>query len=310
MKDKSCIEVDNLQKKFGKIKAVNGISFNVEKGIVFGMLGPNGAGKTTTIETLAGLYSRDGGQINILGLDPEQDKDKLREIIGVQLQSPALFEKLKVEELISLFASFYPNSFPVERAIKMVDLESKKNVRTDSLSGGQRHRLAVALAIVSNGEILFLDEPTTGLDPQSRRKLWEVIKELKEMGKTIFLTTHYMEEAEVLCDKLLIIDQGQVIARGSPAKLIKDNFKENTIEIINSSFSEEEIGALAGLSGVVRQNIDEKRKIKLYTTDVVKTISDLFSYTNKINKPLDNLNIRKPTLEDLFIKLTGRKIRQ
>lgn len=310
MQNQFCIEVTNLQKRFGKIKAVDGVSFKVKKNEIYGVLGPNGAGKTTTVETLVGLYSRDGGQISILGMDPEHEKEKLRERIGVQLQSPALFEKLKVNELISLFASFYKEPFSVDRVIKMVDLANKKEMRIDSLSGGQKHRLAVALAIISNGEIIFLDEPTTGLDPQSRRKLWDIIKELKNIGKTIFLTTHFMDEAEFLCDKLLIIDHGQVIARGSPADLINENFEENSVEIFNSFLDEEEIGALAGLSGVVRQNYDKKENIVLYTTDVVGTISDLFSFTEKLNKPLENINIRKPSLEDVFIKLTGKKIRQ
>ncbi|MFW6311482.1 MAG: ATP-binding cassette domain-containing protein [Nanoarchaeota archaeon] len=305
-----CIEVTDLYKSFKEVKAVNGISFKVEKGIIFGLLGPNGAGKSTTIETLIGLYSREGGKINILGLDPEINIEKLQEKIGVQLQSPALFDKLTVKELVSLFASFYQNPFSIEESIKMVELKSKEADYVESLSGGQKHRLAVALAIVSNGEIIFLDEPTTGLDPQSRRNLWDVIKKLKKLGKTIFMTTHYMDEAEKLCDELIIIDQGKVITQGSPAELIEKHFEEDTIEFVNPSYAEEEIGALASLSHVTGQKLNKDEDILLYTMDAVRTISDLFAYLNKIGKPIKNLNVRKPTLEDLFIKLTGKEIRE
>ncbi|MFW5988484.1 MAG: ABC transporter ATP-binding protein [bacterium] len=305
-----CIEVTDLYKSFKEVKAVNGISFKVEKGIIFGLLGPNGAGKSTTIETLIGLYSREGGKINILGLDPEINIEKLQEKIGVQLQSPALFDKLTVKELVSLFASFYQNPFSIEESIKMVELKSKEADYVESLSGGQKHRLAVALAIVSNGEIIFLDEPTTGLDPQSRRNLWDVIKKLKKLGKTIFMTTHYMDEAEKLCDELIIIDQGKVITQGSPAELIEKHFEEDTIEFVNPSYAEEEIGALASLSHVTGQKLNKDENILLYTMDAVRTISDLFAYSNKIGKPIKNLNLRKPTLEDLFIKLTGKEIRE
>ena len=226
-----CLEVKNLKKSFGKLKAVNGISFKVKAGTVFGMLGPNGAGKSTTIEILTGLQNRDQGEIDILGLDLEKDKDLLKEKLGVQLQSPALYEKLTVKEMAELFASFYNNPLSVAEVIGMVGLEDKLHERTENLSGGQRHRLAVALAIIGDKEIIFLDEPTTGLDPQSRRKLWDAINRLKEKGKTIFLTTHYMDEAEKLCDQLLIIDNGRVIAEGSPGSLLDDYLVENTEDL-------------------------------------------------------------------------------
>jgi len=305
-----CIKVENLHKYFGDVKAVDGISFEVESGTIFGLLGPNGAGKTTTIENLIGLISRDGGQIDILGFDPEKDKEKLQEKIGAQLQSPALFDKLTVKEMVSLFASFYNNPFSIDEAIEMVELNSKNDDYVESLSGGQKHRLAVALAIISNGEIVFLDEPTTGLDPQSRRKVWSVIKKLKKLGKTIFMTTHYMEEAEKLCDQLLIIDQGQVLVRGKPVELIDKHFDEDMIEFENSSFIEEEIGALASLESVTGQKLDKNENIILYTVDAVQTIAGLLAFSKKAGKPIRNLNLRKPTLDDLFIKLTGKEIRQ
>jgi ABC-2 type transport system ATP-binding protein len=225
------MEVKNLKKSFGTLKAIDGISFKVEAGVVFGMLGPNGAGKSTTIEILTGLQNKDHGEVDILGLDMASNRGLLKEKLGVQLQSPALYEKLTVKEMAELFASFYNEPLSVTEVIGMVGLEDKLNERTENLSGGQRHRLAVALAIIGDGEIIFLDEPTTGLDPQSRRKLWDAIKSLKERGKTIFLTTHYMDEAEKLCDQLLIIDKGRVIAEGSPGSLLEDYLVNNTEDL-------------------------------------------------------------------------------
>jgi len=229
--NKYCLEVESLKKSFGDLKAVDGISFKVEAGTVFGMLGPNGAGKSTTIEILTGLQKRDQGEIDILGLDIDRDSDLLKEKLGVQLQSPALYEKLTVKEMAELFGSFYEDPLSANEVIEMVGLKDKINERTENLSGGQRHRLAVALAIIGNGEIIFLDEPTTGLDPQSRRKLWDTINLLKKNGKTVFLTTHYMDEAEKLCDQLLIIDNGRVIAEGSPKSLLNDHLVENTEDL-------------------------------------------------------------------------------
>lgn len=229
--NKYCLEVESLKKSFGDLKAVDGISFKVEAGTVFGMLGPNGAGKSTTIEILTGLQKRDQGEIDILGLDIDRDSDLLKEKLGVQLQSPALYEKLTVKEMAELFGSFYEDPLSANEVIEMVGLKDKINERTENLSGGQRHRLAVALAIIGNGEIIFLDEPTTGLDPQSRRKLWDTINLLKKNGKTVFLTTHYMDEAEKLCDQLLIIDNGRVIAEGSPKSLLNEHLVENTEDL-------------------------------------------------------------------------------
>ncbi len=249
------IEVNGLKKYYGDLKAVDGIDFSVKEGSIFGMLGPNGAGKTTTIETLIGLKENDGGKVSILGYNPfkESELKEIRKKIGVQLQSPALFPRLTVKEIVSLFASFYPDSLKSETVIEQVGLINKENSQVISLSGGQRHRLAVALAMVSNGEVIFLDEPTTGLDPQARRQLWEVIENLKNNGVTVFLTTHYMDEAEKLCDDLVIIDKGEIIAKGSPDELIDKNFDKKEIE---------------------------------------------------------NVNVRQASLEDVFLKLTGREIRE
>lgn len=299
------IRVENLEKNYGNLKAVKGISFEVESGMIFGMLGPNGAGKTTTIETMIGLLELSGGEMEILGLDPVTELDKLKERIGVQLQSAELFPNLTVAELLELFASFYQQSLSVEKALDMVNLEAKADDKVDNLSGGQHHRLVVALALIANGEIIFLDEPTTGLDPQSRKQLWETILDLKEEGKTIFLTTHYMREAEKLCDKIVIIDQGEVITQGSPDELIAKHFNEETIEISlpeGSQLEEENLKKLPGVNNFEYKK--EEQAVILYTEQAAQTIEQLM----KNNSGIENLELRKPTLEDLFLKLTGRRI--
>jgi ABC-2 type transport system ATP-binding protein len=299
------IKVNKLKKHYGSVKAVKGITFAVERGIIFGMLGPNGAGKTTTIETLVGLIEKTAGKINILGLDPATELEKLQTKIGVQLQSPSLFPRLTVRETAALFASFYPNPLTPETAISQVGLEEKNTASIEDLSGGQKHRLAVALAMISNGDILFLDEPTTGLDPHARRQLWEVILQLKEEGTTIFLTTHYMEEAEKLCDDLAIIDQGQLIAQGAPEELINDHFPQQAVEFSDPGFTETQQKKIAQFAS----NADyTDNKVLLSTAKVATTITKLLDYSKEINHPIENLTVRKPTLEDVFLKLTGKEL--
>ena len=310
---KNSLEVEGLKKYYGNLKAVDGISFSVEDGSVFGMLGPNGAGKTTTIETLIGLKEKDGGKVSILGYDPflEKDLKEIKKKIGVQLQSPSLFPRLTVKEIVNLFASFYPDPLENDLVIEQVGLENKKNERVISLSGGQKHRLAVALAMISNGDLIFLDEPTTGLDPQARRQLWDVIQGLKEKGVTVFLTTHYMEEAEKLCDNLVIIDQGEIIAKGSPKKLINEYFEEKAIEFNDPGFSNEEIRDLKENLDVDRIGYEEKlNRFILYSKDIKKLMANLINYSKRTKKEIDDITIRQASLEDVFIKLTGRGIRE
>ena len=310
---KNSLEVEGLKKYYGNLKAVDGISFSVEDGSVFGMLGPNGAGKTTTIETLIGLKEKDGGKVSILGYDPflEKDLKEIKKKIGVQLQSPSLFPRLTVKEIVNLFASFYPDPLENDLVIEQVGLENKKNERVISLSGGQKHRLAVALAMISNGDLIFLDEPTTGLDPQARRQLWDVIQGLKEKGVTVFLTTHYMEEAEKLCDNLVIIDQGEIIAKGSPKKLINEYFEEKAVEFNDPGFSNEEIRDLKENLDVDRIGYDEKlNRFILYSKDIKKLMTNLINYSKSTKKEIDDITIRQASLEDVFIKLTGRGIRE
>lgn len=305
------IQVSGLKKYYGSLKAVDDVSFSVESGTIFGMLGPNGAGKSTTIETLVGLNKRNGGEVTVLGLDPEFNLQELKLRMGVQLQNPSLFPRLTVYEIVKLFARMYPNPLPIGEVIAQVGLSEKVKVQTKALSGGQRHRLAIALAMVSNGEIIFLDEPTTGLDPQARRQLWDLILQLKSRGVTIFLSTHYMEEAEKLCDKLVIIDYGKIIAEGSPSKLINQFFQDQAIEFSDPGFTESEKEEILQLKIAKRLSSEEdKNQIILYTEELSQTLTRLLDYAVQINKPLADLTVRKATLEDVFLKLTGRGIRQ
>lgn len=309
--DELSIEVTGLKKYFVGAKAVDGISFKVKAGSIYGMLGPNGAGKTTTIETLVGLYRRDGGRISVLGYDPEDDLDKIKKLIGVQLQSPSLFPRLTVEEMVNLFSSFYPQPMDPVEVINKVGLDNKENTQIRFLSGGQRHRLAVGLAMVSNGKIMFLDEPTTGLDPKARRQLWDVIKGLKNNGVTVFLTTHYMEEAEKLCDDLMIIDLGKVIVQGSPRELIKEFSQETAIEFSDPGLTDLSRKALEDLQLAARVSYEVKEKrIILYTHDVPFTMKKLLDFGSDHKLAIDDIMVRRASLEDVFLKLTGRGIRE
>ena len=216
----AALKVAGLRKSYGDVVAVDGLDLQVQSGECFGLLGPNGAGKTTTIEICEGLLAADSGQVEVLGRSWESNSRELKELLGIQLQDTQLSEKLSVEETLTLFQSFYRDARDVGEVIDKVELGEKRNARVGSLSGGQQQRLAVACALVGNPELLFLDEPTTGLDPQSRRQLWDLIAQFQAEGRTILLTTHYMEEAERLCDRVAIVDHGHVIALGSPQELI------------------------------------------------------------------------------------------
>jgi ABC-2 type transport system ATP-binding protein len=302
-----CVVVEDLYKHFGQVRAVDGLSFTVSQGEVFGMLGPNGAGKTTTVECLIGLLKRDSGRVEVLGIDPEADPVSMKSRIGVQLQTAAMFPRLTVREVVKLYATFYPDPLGIDEAISLVGLEEKVNTQTRHLSGGQLQRLSVALALVANGEIVFLDEPTTGMDPQARRALWDIIENMRNSGKTIFLTTHYMDEAERLCDRVAVIDKGKVIALGSPAQLISDNFSEQAIEFTHSQLADDE--HLESLPGVTRRQVEGETVI-LYTSEVARTMGSLIQHAQDAGLDLGHVTVRTATLEDVFLKLTGRRIRE
>ncbi|HEY48777.1 MAG TPA: ABC transporter ATP-binding protein [Dehalococcoidia bacterium] len=300
------IDVSNLYKAYGAIRAVDGISFDVKQGEVFGMLGPNGAGKTTTVEIIEGLRTPDSGSVTVLGIDALKDVREVKERIGVQLQTPAFFPKLNVRELVDYYGSLYKKSVPSSEIIDLVALDESRKVLFQNLSGGQQQRLSVALAFVNDPDIIFLDEPTTGLDPQARRTLWEVIEGFRKAGKTILLTTHYMEEAERLCDRIAIMDHGHIIAMGSPRGLIKEHFAESAIQFKMTGYPGRE--ALVALKGVT-DVIEEGDEIILYTGSIPVTISALLELASSRSAELSDLSIRHADLEDVFIKLTGKRIR-
>jgi ABC-2 type transport system ATP-binding protein len=300
------IRVRGLVKRYGDLVAVDGIAFDVAAGEIFGLLGPNGAGKTTTVEILEGLRTPDAGETTVLGVDVAKDANALKPRIGVSLQTAALYPKLTVTELINLFRSFYPKSRPTAELIDVLELGERRNAQTKELSGGQRQRLAVALALVNDPELVFLDEPTTGLDPAARRALWDIVLELKAKGRTVLLTTHYMEEAELLCDRLAIMDHGHILEMGTVEELVSKRFKERAVQFDSiAGIADTE---LASLPAVTSAKHDAGETL-LYTKDVGATIGALLSLTEERGQEAHNLLVRRATLEDVFLDLTGRALR-
>ncbi len=303
------IEVEHLVKSYGPIKAVDDISFQVIKGEAFGMLGPNGAGKTTTVEIIEGLRRADSGRVSVLGLDVARVPVKIKQRIGIQLQATSLLPMVSVQELLSLFAGFYERSLPVEEVLEILALKDSRKVLVKNLSGGQQQRLSVAMALINDPDIAFLDEPTTGLDPQARRGLWSVIEDMRSRGKTIFLTTHYMEEAERLCDRVAIIDHGKIIALDSPRKLISNYFRESAIQFeLEPPPPEVVLQTFPGATQVMVSG----NEVVVYSDNIPATMSSILKYAEKVDltDKLKNLYVREATLEDVFLKLTGRRIRE
>jgi ABC-2 type transport system ATP-binding protein len=300
------IRVANLHKTYGQTRAVDGITFEVRRGEVFGLLGPNGAGKTTTVEILEGLRSPDSGDASVLGLDVARHPDALKVRIGVALQTAALYPKLTVFEVLELFRSFYPRGRQPDELIGLMDLGEKRDTRTQDLSGGQRQRLAVALALVNDPELVFLDEPTTGMDPAARRSLWSIVESLRREGRTILLTTHYMEEAEVLCDRIAIMDHGRILEIGTVRELVDSRFRERAVHFDRfDGLSDGQLGAFPGVSSVKH----EDGEVVLFTADVAGTIGAVLAAADEIGAEPQNLAIRRATLEDVFLDLTGRALR-
>jgi ABC-2 type transport system ATP-binding protein len=278
----------------------------VGAGEIFGLLGPNGAGKTTTMEMLEGLLAPDRGELRVLGMDPSREAPTIKQRIGVQLQTAALFPQLKVSELIELFGTFYRRSVPVSKLLYGLDLEEKRNAQTKNLSGGQRQRLSVALALVNDPELVFLDEPTTGLDPAARHSLWQLIVGMKEQGRSVLMTTHYMEEAEGLCDRVAIMDHGRILDAGTVDELVHRRFHERTVRFDRiDALGDTTLAALPGVSRVAR----EDGEVVLHTSDVAQTISSLLEAAAAAGTEPANLMIRRATLEDVFLELTGRGLR-
>ena len=300
------IDAQGLRKRYGPVQAVDGVSFQVERGEVFGMLGPNGAGKTTTVEMLEGLRKPDGGQALVLGIDVAREPDRLKERIGVQLQTAALYPNLTVTEVIDLFRSFYRQRRPTRELIAALDLTERKDALTKVLSGGQRQRLSVALALINDPELIFLDEPTTGMDPAARRSLWDLVLVLQERGTTVLLTTHYMEEAEQLCDRIAIMDHGKILEMGTVKELVERRFQELSIRFdALPGLEDERLRVLPAVTRVVH----EEGAVALYTHDVAATIGGLLEATRALGQEPQNLAVRRATLEDVFLDLTGRALR-
>ncbi|MEP6756743.1 MAG: ABC transporter ATP-binding protein [Chthonomonadales bacterium] len=302
----NAILVENLKKSYGPNLAVDGISFAVERGEIFGMLGPNGAGKTTTVEILEGLRSLDSGRVELLGMESGKTNSKLKEQVGVALQSTTLYPNLTSFELIEMFGTFFKKSVDPDRLLESLGLSEKRNSLTKTLSGGQQQRLAVALALVNDPQLVFLDEPTTGLDPQARRSLWEVIEGMKEAGKTVFLTTHYMDEAEHLCDRIAIMDHGKILAMDTPQNLVASEFPERAIQF--EAPAECQPSDFDQLTGVTR-SLRENTEIVLYSQSVQKTLAALMDHAERNSIELGDIHLRRATLEDVFLKLTGRSMR-
>jgi ABC-2 type transport system ATP-binding protein len=301
------IEVNNLRKKYGDINAVDGVSFMVEKGEVFGILGPNGAGKTTTVEMIEGLRKPDDGSIKICGIDALKEADRTKELIGVQLQATSIYDNISVKEAIDLFGGYYKKHVTTDQILDEVSLRDKSKSRVGKLSGGQKQRLCVGLALVNDPEILFLDEPTTGLDPQARHNIWSIVERLRDQGKTIVMTTHYMEEAEHLCQRLAIIDHGKIIAMGTPDTLIKDASLDISIGFSTSRALN---GIASRIPGISKTPNGSPNHYEVKTRRVARILQDLTNLCFENNIELENIAVRPATLEDVFLSLTGRKLRE
>jgi len=308
------LRVHGLRKAFGDVVAVDGLDLEVQPGECFGLLGPNGAGKTTTIEVCEGLTAPDQGEVEVLGHTWREDGDGLRQRLGIQLQETQLAEKLTVEETLRLFRSFYRRGRDVSDVIALVQLDEKRRARVGTLSGGQKQRLALGCALVGEPDLVFLDEPTTGLDPQARRQVWELIEQLKATGRTILLTTHYMDEAERLCDRVAIVDHGRNIALGTPRQLIAGLGAEQIV-----SFAVEEAMAgglddavLEAVAAAVRATHPARATETGWELPVAATheaIPALLAELDRRGLPLSELRTHLPTLEDVFVSLTGRALR-
>jgi ABC-2 type transport system ATP-binding protein len=287
------LEVRDLVKKFKDFTAVGGVSFEIREGVCFGLLGPNGAGKTTTLEVVEGIGEATSGQVFWRGKPAGKE---FRERIGIQFQSTALPDKLRVGEVLDLFASFYPKTLPRDEIIQWCDLGELLKKDANTLSGGQKQRLLLGIALVNDPDLVFLDEPTTGLDPYARRRFWELIRSVKSRGKTIVLTTHYMEEAYELCDEIAIMDKGKIIAQGSPDRLLKEHFQGLSLRIPRED-------AAGGFKDIPGARVFEREDTFEIQTD---SVNDSVRYLLDKGVPLARLQIRSRNLEDLFLKLTGK----
>lgn len=301
------IEVKNLTKKYGDLTAVDNISFSVHQGETFGILGPNGAGKTTTLEMIEGLKVMTSGEVILDGHNVHTETRLVKNLIGVQLQASSFFDGLNLKELLITFASLYGRTVDPLDLLRKVELEDKAKFKVKELSGGQKQRLSIAVGLVNDPKVLFLDEPTTGLDPQARRHLWDLIAQIKKQGKTIVLTTHYMEEAEVLCDRIAIMDQARIMTLDSPFNLLRNSGVGTTI-----TFRADQACPIQHFEKLpaVDKAIAEDHGFRLITTNPELTLPALFAHEGDCRFKLFDLQLKQATLEDVFLKLTGRNLRE
>jgi len=302
------LRVQNLRKSYRDVVAVSGLDLEVRTGECFGLLGPNGAGKTTTIEICEGLTTPDSGTVEVLGLNWKTSANQLRQRLGIQLQETQLSEKLTVFETIRLFRSFFHRGPDPAASIALVQLEEKRNSRVGQLSGGQKQRLALACALAGDPDLIFLDEPTTGLDPQARRQLWDLIEQFKHSGRTILLTTHYMDEAERLCDRVAIMDRGRSIALGTPRELVVSIGIEHVVEFASGGARPFDTGPLLQLD-CIRQLEHHNGFIRLQVAELHRAVPALLAELDRQQMPLTGLRTHSATLEDVFVALTGRHLR-
>ena len=308
------VSVRGLRKRYDDVVAVDGLDLEIASGECFGLLGPNGAGKTTTVEICEGLTAPDEGEVVVLGRRWSTDERDLRERLGIQLQETQLAEKLTVAETVRLFRSFYARGRTISEVISLVQLDEKRDGRVGKLSGGQKQRLALACAIVGDPELLFLDEPTTGLDPQSRRQIWELVEEFKSTGRSILLTTHYMDEAERLCDRVAIIDHGKVIALGTPRELIASLGAEHVVEFVLAhgvdGLNEDVLRRMDGVRDVRRVGVENNGAgWELRSSELHRSVPALLAELTRRDLQLAELRTHSATLEDVFVHLTGRQLR-
>ncbi|XVQ06216.1 ABC transporter ATP-binding protein [Spirillospora sp. CA-255316] len=298
----SIIQVANLNKRYGDTVAVDDVTFSVAEGEIFGILGPNGAGKTTTVECVAGLRGRDGGSISVLGLDPGRDRAELRQRVGVQLQESRLQDKLTVAEALDLYGSYYRRPADWSRLLEMLGMADKRNVQYRRLSGGQKQRLAIALALVGGPAVAILDELTTGLDPQGRRDTWDLIERVRDTGVTIILVTHFMDEAERLCDRLALVDSGRVVALDTPAGLVAEASGEQRVRFRPSApLDERLLTELPEVTGVVR---DDRRVTVTGVGNLLQAVTSVLARNQIV---AHDLRVEQPGLDDAFIELIGRR---
>jgi ABC-2 type transport system ATP-binding protein len=302
------ITVRDLRKSYDKVEAVKGIDFEVGAGEVFGLLGPNGAGKTSTVEILEGLRSRSSGDAKVLGFDPDRQKRQLKDRIGVCLQATNLPAKIRTQEALDLFASFYTRSLNSEQLLKRLQLWDKRDAFYETLSGGQKQRLALAMSLVNDPQLLFLDEPTTGLDPQIRLEIHGLIEEMKSEQRTVLLTTHYIEEAERLCDRVAIMDGGKIVAMGTPKELQQQSKGQSRIQInVAAPLLRDTLPAWP--DAIETKLNGDGREMTVYSNRPARTLFEIMKWLDQQGLQLDDVHLKRPTLEDVFVELTGKKLR-